>query len=106
MLTKENFAKGIIYKFIKSEKLNNKIDFKELNKYVPQCTSLGIALEYLGLLNDAYKDYINERSGGAIVNTIDVFIENKLNNLKEEELNDEIMKHMLTTRDLFNLLPE
>ena len=59
MITRTNYAKNIIANFIKKNELCIEEDnFEELNRYVLQCTDLGLALEAIGKLDEEYKEYI------------------------------------------------
>lgn len=85
MITKRDYANHVVIQFMND---NNITSREDLNRYVMSSTSLGIALEYLGELDEGYKDYIASRGGIAIA------------------VRDDAELRILSTRELMNLLPE
>lgn len=117
MLTKKKLADFIIKDFIYSSDMeeenlieNGEINYKKLNSFVPQCTTLGIALEFMGKLDDEYKDYIADRAGTTIFPDLweSGYIKKimKDGNLTREEQDNLIYEFSITVRKLFNLLPD
>lgn len=118
MITKKVYAQYLIDEF----KYKNNIPYdtpnNELNMYVPQSTSLGIGLETLGNLDNEYKEYISNRSGRSIINTISQDIDMYPDKMKAmtvrinhysddiDSLDSYFNTHNLSVRELMNLLPE
>ena len=95
----------------------NDVDaFKPLQGYIGQSTTLGIALNELGLLNPEQKEYIENRAGGWVVNIGEVllelrgFVENNCDNkmVKSNFCNaiDKYLSVALTTKNIMNMLPK
>lgn len=93
MITKEMYCRKIIDEFKKNNALTNSSD-DELVGHIFSSTSLGIALEYLGILNaekyPAEYDYISSRGG-----LKDIYY-----SIETETVN------ILTVREFIDLLPE
>ena len=110
MLTKENYAKYIITKFISDNKLDMAItDFKELNKYALQSSDLCIALNALGMLDSEYKEYANGRSGSVVVNAWFYYIDKKYvepSDYNSDQWTKFCTENQLTVRDIMDILPE
>jgi hypothetical protein len=85
MITKKDYCEHIIRKFAESENVAPKTVKENPDQYVTMSTSCGIALDFLGLINDqSLKDYISNRDGTAILNG----------------------NHLLSTREVLDLLPD
>ena len=109
MLTKKTYAQYLVNTFKKENNIPFDTPNKDLNKYVGVSTSLGIALEYLGDLNEDHKEYIQARSGKF------VFDISELNSDKIKEFDGDtssyyifnhILTHTLTVREFLGLLPD
>lgn len=94
MITKKQYANQIIREFIDQRNLRIK-SYEELARYIMQSTTLGIALETLGIITpDKYPEecaYLQSRGG--IFKIID-------------PINDEDEVHILTTREFIDMLPD
>ena len=109
MITRTNYAKNIIANFIKKNGLCIEEDnFEELNRYVLQCTDLGLALEAIGKLDEEYKEYIANRAGSRIIDDVYRSIDNGSVNpseLSSDEWSEYCSAHWLTVRELMSILP-
>lgn len=111
MITKKVYARYIINEFKQNNNIPLSTSNKDLNQYVLSSSSLGIALEYFGDLDEYYKDYISNRSGGDVINCAQLEIDLYPNEMKVlAERNDDFTKfyseHVLTMREFMNLLPD
>jgi hypothetical protein len=93
MITKKDFAEYIINRHAESEGISPDEVKKYPRIHVGKSTSCGLALEYLGFLNDykLEKEYLVSRAGSFI----SVF----------DEENEPCMRS-LSIREMFELLPE
>lgn len=109
MITRTNYAKNIIANFIKKNELCIEEDnFEELNRYVLQCTDLGLALEAIGKLDEEYKEYIANRAGSRIIDDVYRSIDNGSVNpstMSPDEWSEYCNSHWLTVRELMSILP-
>ena len=111
MITKTQFCKHIINDFIEDNReqleshgINlNCFENEELIPYVFQNSTLGVALEYLGVINpEDHKDiyeYIQSRGGimFSYVNYMDPRVDRYI---------DELETAILSTREFISLLPD
>ena len=87
MMTKENFCKMIIKRFYRYENIPVE-NITEDN--VTKSSSLGVAMEYLGLIKSKHlKEYISQREG-----IYDTFID------------EDNIYHVISVRDMLDILPE
>lgn len=111
MMTKKVYAQYLIDSFKKDQNIPLNTPNKDLNEYVMQCTSLGIGLEYLGELDEKYKDYISNRSGLSVISPfrleMDLYPDNMKELAKKEAAFEKYyFNHNLSVRELMELLPD
>ena len=94
MITKKQYANQIIREFIDQRNLRIK-SYEELAHYTMQSTTLGIALETLGIITpDKYpEEYAYLQTRGGIFKIVD-------------PINDEDEVHILTIREFIDMLPD
>lgn len=89
MISKKMYAKHIVNEYIQNRKLDTQGGYKDLNEYVKDNASLGIALDVLGYLDEDNKQYIENRNGTPYVICY-----------------DRLSVHTLTTREIMDMLPD
>lgn len=89
MISKKMYAKHIVNEYIQNRKLDPQGGYKDLNEYVKDNASLGIALDILGYLDEDNKQYIENRNGTPYVICY-----------------DRLSVHTLTTREIMDMLPD
>ena len=99
MITKKQYAYYLIDKFKRLNDIPAEVQPDMLVEYVFQSTTLGLALEYLGIINpESYPDlceYLSNR-GGIAINYID----------RNADGEEKLKFNILTIREMFDLLPE
>ena len=102
MITKKEYCRSIIYRFKRDHNIPNETSDEQLVTRIYQSTSLGIALEELGIITEEkYPEefmYLSDRGG---------FILSYFNSMEPGfDEKDEFKTHILTTRDLLSILPD
>lgn len=97
MFTKNDYAEYIIKEFAEDNNVTVEYIKNNPDKYVFQSTSLGLALETLGLLEgkNILKRYLSERGGSWLM-----YVPEK----KEYDAGAKVKQ--MSTREFFSLLPE
>lgn len=102
MITKKEYCRYIIHSFKYDNKIPSTTPDEELVSRIYQSTSLGIALEELGIITkEKYPEefmYLSNRGG---------YILSYFNSMEPGfDEKDEFKTHILTTRDLLSILPD